>query len=156
VEQEVTAGTIDVRGRRIQVASGGEGAPLLYLHGAGTFWWMPVHDRLAARRRVVLPTHPGFGESEGLDEIETVEDLVFDTLDVMDALGLERPDVVALSLGGWLAAELALRHPARVDRLVLVDAAGVRRPGVPMGNLFTASTSTSSSRPSAWASTPSA
>ena len=97
---------------------------------------MPVHDLLAARRHVLLPVHPGFGASEGLDAIETMEDLVFHTVDVLDALRLERVDVVGLSLGGWLGAELALRHPARVGRLVLVDAAGVRLPGVPMGNPF--------------------
>ena len=125
-----------VRGRRIQLFEGGAGGTLLFLHGAGTFWWMPVHDLLARRRRVVLPVHPGFGASEGLDAIETMEDLVFHTLDVLDALALERVDVVGLSLGGWLGAELALRHPARVNRLVLVDAAGVRLPGVPMGNPF--------------------
>jgi pimeloyl-ACP methyl ester carboxylesterase len=127
---------LTVRGRRVQFFEGGVGRPLLYLHGAGTFWWMPVHDLLARRRRVVLPVHPGFGASEGLEAIETMEDLVFHTLDVLDTLGLDRVDVAGLSLGGWLAAELALRHPGRVDRLVLVDAAGVRVPGVPMGNPF--------------------
>jgi pimeloyl-ACP methyl ester carboxylesterase len=127
---------LTVHGRRIQLFEGGAGRPLLYLHGAGTFWWMPVHDRLAARRRVLLPVYPGFGASEGLDAIETMEDLVLHTLDVLDALGVDRVDVVGLSLGGWLGAELALRHPARVTRLVLVDAAGVRVPGVPMEDPF--------------------
>jgi pimeloyl-ACP methyl ester carboxylesterase len=97
---------------------------------------MPVHDLLARRRRVLLPVHPGFGVSEGLEAIESMEDLVFHTLDVLDALGLDRVDVIGLSLGGWLGAELALRHPGRVGRLVLVDAAGVRVPGVPTGNPF--------------------
>jgi pimeloyl-ACP methyl ester carboxylesterase len=140
VEQVLaSAGTeraLTVHGRRVQLFEGGGGRPLLYLHGAGTFWWMPVHDLLARRRRVLLPVHPGFGASEGLETIESMEDLVFHTLDVLDALGLERVDVVGLSLGGWLGAELALRHVGRVERLVLVDAAGVRVRGVPMGNPF--------------------
>lgn len=140
VEQAVASSgrerALAVHGRRVQLFEGGSGTPLLYLHGAGTFWWMPVHDLLAVRRRVVLPVHPGFGASEGLETIETIEDLVFHTVDVLDALGLDRVDVVGLSLGGWLGAELALRHPGRVNRLVLVDAAGVRLPGVPMGNAF--------------------
>ena len=127
---------LTVRDRRVQLFAGGSGAPLVYLHGAGTYWWMPVHDLLARHRRVLLPVHPGFGHSEGLDAIETMEDLVFHTLDVLDALSLERPDVVGLSMGGWLAAELALRHPGRVNRLVLVDAVGVRLPGVPMADVF--------------------
>jgi len=130
--------TLRIGGKVIQLFSGGDGSPLLYLHGAGTFWWMPVHDLLAARFRVVIPVHPGFGRSEGLDEIETMEDLVFHTTDVMDALGIDRADVVGLSLGGWLAAELALRHPARVKHLVLVDAAGTRVPGVDRPDLFMA------------------
>ena len=65
----------------------------------------------AARHRVHVPVHPGFGASEGYDEIEAMDDLVFHTLDVMDALGLERVDVVGLSLGGWLAAELRPAAP---------------------------------------------
>jgi len=142
VEQAVAAAgrerALAVHGRRVQLFEGGAGRPLLYLHGAGTYWWMPVHDLLARRRRVLLPVHPGFGASEGFEAIETMEDLVFHTLDVLDELALERADVVGLSLGGWLAAELALRHPGRVGRLVLVDAAGVRVPGVPMGDVFMA------------------
>ena len=130
--------TLKVGGHAVQVSSGGSGEPLLYLHGAGVYWWMPVHDRLAARRRVHVPVHPGFGGSEAFEDIEAMEDLVFHTTDVMDALGLDRADVVGLSLGGWLAAELALRHPARVRRLVLVDAAGTRVPGVPREDLFMA------------------
>lgn len=142
-EQPVAAadggGVLTVRGRRVQLFEGGAGQPLLYLHGAGAYRWMPVHDLLARRRRVLLPVHPGFGASEGLEAIETMEDLVFHTVDVLDALALDRADVVGLSLGGWLAAELAVRHPGRVNRLVLVDAVGVRVPGVPMGDVFMAS-----------------
>ncbi|HYB43671.1 MAG TPA: alpha/beta fold hydrolase, partial [Candidatus Methylomirabilis sp.] len=133
-----TEATLEIGGKAVQLFTGGDGAPLLYLHGAGTYWWMPVHDLLAARRRVYLPVHPGFGASPGLDEIESMEDLVFHTVDVLDALGVERADVIGLSLGGWLAAELALRHPARVRRLVLVDAAGTRVPGVVREDLFMA------------------
>jgi pimeloyl-ACP methyl ester carboxylesterase len=130
--------TVKVGGKAIQVFAGGTGAPLLYLHGAGVYWWMLVHDLLAARHRVHVPVHPGFGASEGFEEIEGMDDLVFHTLDVMDALGLARADVVGLSLGGWLAAELALRHPDRVGRLVLADAAGTRVPGVERPDLFMA------------------
>jgi pimeloyl-ACP methyl ester carboxylesterase len=131
--------TLEVRDKSIQLYEGGEGPPLLYLHGAGTYWWLPAHDRLAARRRVLLPVHPGFGTSTGVEAIDDIEDLVFHTLDVLDALGLERVDVVGLSLGGWLAAELALRQPQRVNRMVLVNAAGLRLRDVPMGEIFLAS-----------------
>jgi pimeloyl-ACP methyl ester carboxylesterase len=127
---------VRVAGAEVQLFSGGEGPPLLYFHGAGVYWWLPAHDRLAARRRVFVPVHPGFGRSAVREEIESMEDLVFHALDVMDALRLERVDMVGLSLGGWLAAELAVRHPQRVGRLVLVDAAGTRVPGVERPDLF--------------------
>jgi pimeloyl-ACP methyl ester carboxylesterase len=130
--------TLRIDGRAIQLFTGGSGAPLLYLHGAGVYWWMPVHDLLAARHRVLIPVHPGFGASQGFEQIEAMDDLVFHVLDVMDALGLPQADVVGLSLGGWLAAELALRHPHRVKRLVLVDAAGTRVLGVERPDLFMA------------------
>ncbi len=87
VEQEVA---LEVRGKTVQLWQGGDGPPLLYLHGAGLYIWMPVHNWLAGRRRVFLPVHPGFGESGGFDEIEDIEDLVFHTVDVMDELGLEQ------------------------------------------------------------------
>ena len=127
---------VHVAGKDVQLFSGGDGPPLLYFHGAGVYWWLPAHDRLAARRRVLIPVHPGFGRSPAREEIESMEDLVFHALDVLDALALERADMIGLSLGGWLAAELAVRHPERVGRLVLVDAAGTRVPGVERPDLF--------------------
>jgi pimeloyl-ACP methyl ester carboxylesterase len=67
-----TEQTVTVDDKTIQLFTGGEGAPLLYLHGAGTYWWMPIHDLLAARHRVYLPVHPGFGASQGYEEIESL------------------------------------------------------------------------------------
>jgi len=131
--------TLKVRGKSIQLYEGGGGPPVLYLHGAGTYWWLPAHDLLAARHRVLAPVHPGFGASTGVEEIDDIEDLVFHTLDVLDELKLDRVDVVGGSLGGWIAAELALRQPQRVNHLVLVNSAGIRLPDVPIPDLFLAS-----------------
>ena len=131
--------TIKVRGKSIQLYEGGGGPPVLYLHGAGTFWWLRAHDLLAARHRVVAPVHPGFGASTGVEEIEDIEDLVFHTLDVLDELKLDRVDIVGGSMGGWIAAELALRQPQRVNHLVLVNSAGIRLSDVPTPDLFLAS-----------------
>jgi pimeloyl-ACP methyl ester carboxylesterase len=130
--------TLKVRGKSIQLFEGGTGRPVLYLHGAGTFWWLPAHDLLAARHRVLAPVHPGFGTSTGVEDIDDIEDLVFHTLDVLDELRLERVDVVGTSMGGWIAAELALRAPHRLNRLVLVNAAGLRLRDVPTPDLFLA------------------
>jgi pimeloyl-ACP methyl ester carboxylesterase len=93
----VTETILKVRDKAIQMYEGGDGPPLLYLHGAGTYWWLPAHDRLAARHRVLIPVHPGFGASTGIEEIEDIEDLVFHTLDVLDELGLDRVDVAGIS-----------------------------------------------------------
>lgn len=127
-----------IEGKHIQLFEGGTASPLLYLHGAGTFWWMPVHDLLARCFQVYLPVHPGFGNSQGGDEVEVIEDLVFHYTALLDMLGIAKISLVGLSLGGWIAAELALRRPDRVDRLVLVDAAGLRVEGAPTAEFFTA------------------
>jgi pimeloyl-ACP methyl ester carboxylesterase len=127
-----------IDGQNIQLFEGGAGSPLLYLHGAGTFWWMPVHDLLARSFQVYPPVHPGFGSSEGGDEIEGIEDVIFHYTTLLDRLGIAKVSLVGLSLGGWIAAELALRRPDRVERLVLVDAAGLRVDGAPTAEFFMA------------------
>src|SRR5262249_22166333 len=114
----------------------GRGTPLLYLHSAGGNVWGPFLDRLAAEFTVVAPTGPGVGRSEGLDRIDTIHDLVFHTVDLLDALGLGPLPVVGLSLGCWLAAELAVHHPERVAKLVLIDAVGLRVEGAPIAEFF--------------------
>jgi pimeloyl-ACP methyl ester carboxylesterase len=93
-------------------------------------------EDLAEERAVVAPVFPGFGESEGIDSIEDMDDAVFHLLDVLDRLGLSSPAVVGLSLGAWMAAELAVRYPDRVSRLVLVNPAGLYIPGAEIKELF--------------------
>lgn len=118
---------LSVRGTRINVLTAGAGEPLLYLHGAGDLGkWQPAHTALAERYTVIRPDHPGFNGSDDLPDIDSAHDLAFFYLDLLDALGLERAVVMGTSLGGWVAAELTTIEPGRVDRLVLVDAAGVR------------------------------
>lgn len=130
--------TIDLHGVKTELWRHGSGAPLLYLHSAGGSFWSPFLDLLAKRFTVIAPTLPGFGGSEGLDRIDTIEDLVFQTIDLLDALGLDRVPVAGLSLGGWLAAELAVHHPHRVAKLVLIDAVGLKVEGAPIADLFLA------------------
>lgn len=129
--------TLAVGTKSIRLLAGGTGAPLLYLHGAGPdAEWGDVHERLAARFRVLLPSHPGFADSTGLEEVDGILDLVLHYTDLLDVLGLDAVATVGTSLGGWIAAELAALYPRRVARLVLVDPVGIRLDGVPMGELF--------------------
>jgi pimeloyl-ACP methyl ester carboxylesterase len=68
--------------------------------------------------------------------VEAIDDLVYHYLDVLDALGLDRPHVVGASFGGWLAAELAVAAPHRIGSLVLLAPAGLRLPEHPIADLF--------------------
>jgi pimeloyl-ACP methyl ester carboxylesterase len=129
--------TVNVHGVSVQLLRGGSGPPLLYLHSAlGEVSWLPFHDLLSRHFDVFAPAHPGFGASDGLDRMQDVEDLVLHYLDMFDLLGWSRVSVVGLSLGGWIAAELATRNPERVENLVLANAAGIYVPGIPSTEIF--------------------
>jgi pimeloyl-ACP methyl ester carboxylesterase len=111
---------------RVDLLRSGEGPPLLYLHSlAGEVRWLPFHQELSKGFDVIAPAHPGFGATEGVEETDSMEDLVFHYLDVLDGLGLERANFVGVSYGGWIAAEFAVRYPERVEKLVLADAFGL-------------------------------
>ena len=132
---------LDLRGRKAAVAEGGRGEPLVYLHGfadvhavAGDF--QDFHLRLCEGARVVAPAHPGCAESDELADGCGIDDVVFHYLEVFDALGLERFDLVAHCVVGWIAAELAVRYPERVRRLALIGACGLFVPGAPIGDVF--------------------
>lgn len=128
---------ITVGGSKIKLLHGGQGKPLLYLHSAGgETLWFPFHDALAQHFSLFAPAHPGFDSSEGLEKIDSIEDLAFHYLDFFDKMGWSKVNVMGTSLGGWLGAEIACRWPERVDKLVLVDAAGLHVPGAPMQGLW--------------------
>lgn len=115
----------------------GRGRPVLFLHAAGGAGeWNPFHQRLSEQFDLIAPDHPGFGSSDDLVELTTVDDLVYHYLDVLDEFGLDRVDLVGASFGGWLAAELAVHSPERVRRLVLLGPAGLRIPEHPVADLF--------------------
>jgi pimeloyl-ACP methyl ester carboxylesterase len=127
---------LDLTDGRVRLFRAGQGEPLLFLHAAGGGGWLDYHQRLAASFDVIAPDHPGFGRSDDFGDVEAMDDLVFHYLDVMDALGLERPHVVGASFGGWIAAELAVAAPHRVGSLVLLSPAGLRLPGHPVKDIF--------------------
>jgi pimeloyl-ACP methyl ester carboxylesterase len=121
---------------KIQLWRGGTGPTLVYLHSAGGENTHPALDRLTESYEVLVPMFPGFAESEGIDEIDGVEDAVFHLLDLWELLGLQSPPVLGLSLGGWLALELATRYPEKVEKMVLVNPVGICIPEQPINEMF--------------------
>ena len=130
---------VDVRGCRVWVARAGEGPPLVYLHGAGDLdGWGPALSLLATDFTVYRPDHPGFNRSDDDPSVDSVLDLAFTYLDLLDALGLDRVHLVGHSVGGWTAAQLAVLASGRVSKLVLANPAGLRVP-VAAPDIFTLS-----------------
>jgi len=129
--------THTIAGCGVRVLRGGRGTPLLFLHGAaGGGMWLPFMDKLAERFEVIVPDHPGYGQSDRPEWLDELSDLAYFYLDFMKALDLDRVHLVGHSLGGWLAAEIAIRSTARLASLTLVSAAGLHINGVSKGDLF--------------------
>jgi pimeloyl-ACP methyl ester carboxylesterase len=130
--------TLNVRGIEITLHRAGRGEPLLYLHSASAeaSTWGEAFERLAQRHDVIVPVHPGFPGSGGLDRIQNIGDLVLHYVDLLNALKIQPPHVVGSSLGGWIAAELASLYPERIGSLSLVGAAGLWIEGAPIAEVF--------------------
>ncbi len=119
--------TLELHGAKVRVSRAGKGAPLVLLHGAdGADRLQPVMDALAGRFDVIVPEHPGFGGSDMPDWLDTVADLAVFYTDFLATLDLAGVHLVGFSLGGWIAAELAIRNTQRLASLTLVDAPGIR------------------------------
>ena len=122
-----TPSIISVNGIRIEMIERGSGWPLLFLHpGIGIDASAPVLDRLTAGGRLLAPSHPGFGASEGPKHMTTVDDLSYFYLDLMDQLDLRDATVVGVSFGAWVAAAIAVKSTARIARLVMANAVGIK------------------------------
>jgi pimeloyl-ACP methyl ester carboxylesterase len=133
--------SIQVGRNNVELYETGVGQPVLYLHGiydvhtaqAGFF---PFHDELARRFALTAPAHPGCGDSSGIADITEIEDLAFHYFDLLDVRGIKHATIVGYCLGGWIAAEMAVRDPQRIERLVLIGAAGLQVPGALIGDIF--------------------
>ena len=116
-----------VAGMELEVLRRGAGRPVLLLHGfQNVDSRARFVDLLGQHVEVIAPSHPGFGHSPRPAEFETVYDLVHLYLDFLESLPYEKVTLVGLSFGGWLAAEVAAKCCHRLDRLVLVDALGIK------------------------------
>ncbi len=133
--------TLKIGRHAVAIAEAGSGQPLLYLHGFADIHgsssdWLPFHHNLAGKLRVLAPAHPGCHASEENEEIDTIEDVVFHYLQVFDALGIEQIHLAGASIGGWIAAEIAIRIPERVRSLALIGATGLYVPRQPIADIF--------------------
>jgi pimeloyl-ACP methyl ester carboxylesterase len=119
--------TIALQGTNLPVVRQGQGLPLLLLHGGdGPQDRLPFFKRLTERFDVIAPIHPGFAGSPLPEHFDTLEDLVYLYLDLLDVLNLHNVVLLGFSMGGWAAAEIAVRNTSRLSRLVLVDAVGIK------------------------------
>lgn len=128
---------LELRGTRIRVLRSGSGPPLIFLHGAsGHVGWLPFLNQLSQRFDVIAPEHPGFGASDDPKWLDRPADLAYFYLDLIEHLNLDGVHLVGTSLGGWIAAELAVRNTSRLASLALVCAVGVTPKGAPMEDMF--------------------
>ena len=118
---------IKLAGVDVEVFEAGSGNPLLWLHGANGFASAhPFVKPFAERRRLVVPSHPGFGKSDLPLWIDRPDDIAVMYLELLDRLGIAKTEIVGCSLGGWIAAEMASMAPERFAKIVLVAPAGVK------------------------------
>ena len=118
---------IDVAGAKIHLRKAGQGKPLVVLHSVeGSLGWRAYHRQLAEHFTVYAPSLPGFDQSQRPDWVENFTDLTRFTLWLLQELDLQKVSLLGHSIGGWLAAEMAVSCPQIVDRLVLADAAGIQ------------------------------
>jgi pimeloyl-ACP methyl ester carboxylesterase len=123
-------GSIPVDGGRIAYNRLGSGRPLLVLNGlaATSADWDPSFiERLASANELILVDNRGIGASTDNGAPFDIDQLADDTARVIEALEFERVSMLGWSMGGFIAQTLALQHPARIDKLVLLstDAGGV-------------------------------
>jgi pimeloyl-ACP methyl ester carboxylesterase len=121
------ASSLVVNGASLELIERGAGRPLLFLHPfIGIEPTQAVLDRLAEGARVLAPTHPGFGRSQLPKSFDSVDDLAYCYLDLMDELDLRDVILAGVSFGAWIAAAMAIKSTARLSHLVLANAIGIK------------------------------
>ncbi len=128
---------IEVAGTKIHLRKAGQGKPLVILHSVeGSLGWRAYHRQLAEHFTVYVPSLPGFDQSQRPAWLESFTDLSRFSLWLLQELDLQKVSLLGHSMGGWLAAEMAVMCPQLVDRLVLVDAAGIQPQHAEIADIF--------------------
>jgi len=110
---------------KTRVLIGGDGPPVVYLHGMEGLQWDEFHDGLAARHTVYAIEHVGSGESTGIEELYDFWDLVIHYEEALDELELPTTALVGHSFGGMVAAEVAAHLRRRISSLALLAPLGL-------------------------------
>ncbi len=116
----------------------GDGRPFLVLHGGAGPQSVATFARLLAERghnRVLAPTHPGFGGTPRPADMNSVPKLATLYRDLLDDRDLQDVTIIGNSVGGWIAAEMALLGSPRITRIVLLDAVGIAVEGHPVADV---------------------
>ena len=128
---------VELNGCRTHLRRAGKGQPLLFLHGAsGAPVIMPFMRKLAESFDVLVTEHPGYGRSDEPEWLENIHDVAYFYLDFLEHLELNQVVLVGSSMGGWMAAEVAVRDTSRLKSVVLVSPAGLSAPGVLPADIF--------------------
>jgi pimeloyl-ACP methyl ester carboxylesterase len=122
-------GFVEADGFRIRYREGGQGTPLVHLHGAGGMRMTRAHDLLCERYRVIVFEMPGFGQSPENTRTATVSELGATMAAAVTALGIDQFNLMATSFGGRVALWMALQQLDRVQALVLEAPAAIRPAG---------------------------
>ena len=130
IAESTRVSRVEAAGTAVEIAEAGNGPTLLFLHGGHPTGRLDPKARfmeaLASGVRIVAPTHPGFGTTAAPPQLTTVDDLAYLYLDLIEALNLRDVILAGASLGGWIAAEMAIKSTERLSRLVLIDAVGIK------------------------------
>src|ERR1700751_4320541 len=120
---------LDIAGGKLHVARAGSGRPVLVLHhDIGSPDRLDFYDTLADRFDVLLPHHPGDGKSERPQWMRGARGVAGLYQWLLSDRGIERPSLIGLGFGGWIAAEMATMAPREFHRIVLVGAMGLKPP----------------------------
>src|SRR6266581_704893 len=122
-------------GLTIRFDEGGNGRPVLILHGGGGPQTVAGLAAGLSRAHVVVPTHPGFAGEPRPEWFDSIDDLAFAYLDLLERLDLRDVLVIGSSMGGWIASAMALRDTTRLSGLVLVNATGIQVDGHPVADV---------------------
>jgi pimeloyl-ACP methyl ester carboxylesterase len=116
-----------IAGCALEILDAGAGAPLLFLHGVeGIGIDAPHAAPLSAARRLIAPSHPGFGHSDLPEWLDHPADIACIYLELLDRMGLRQVDLLGCSIGAWIACEMAAMTPDRFGRFALAGPIGLK------------------------------